>query len=64
MKPTPELVAQDGRTLAADHPESPLAIAGMTVSYGDKPVLFSVDIVTPPGAMLAVIGPNGAGNRR
>ena len=61
MKPMPELVAQDGRTLAADHPESPLAIAGMTVSYGDKPGLFSVDFVTPPGAMLAVIGPNGAG---
>ena len=61
MKPMPELVAQDGHTLAADHPESPLAIAGMTVSYGDKPVLFSVDFVTPPGAMLAVIGPNGAG---
>ena len=61
MKPMPELVAQDGRTLAADHPESPLAIAGMTVSYGDKPVLFSVDFVTPPGALLAVLGPNGAG---
>lgn len=57
----PELVAAGGRRLAADHPESPLAIAGLTVSYGEKPVLFSVDFVTPPGAMLAVIGPNGAG---
>ena len=57
MKMMPELVATNGRTLAADHPESPLAIAGLTVSYGEKPVLFSVDHVTPPGAMLAVIGP-------
>lgn len=57
----PQLVAQDGRALAADHPDSPLAIAGLTVSYGEKPVLFSVDFVTPKGAMLAIIGPNGAG---
>lgn len=50
-----------GRSLAQDHAASPLAISGLTVSYGGKPVLFSVDLVTPPGAMLAVIGPNGAG---
>lgn len=56
-----QLVAEDGRMLASDHPESPLAIAGLTVSYGEKPVLFSIDFVTPKGAMLAIIGPNGAG---
>jgi manganese/zinc/iron transport system ATP- binding protein len=61
MSGGPELVAEGGRRLASDHPESPLAIAGLTVSYGEKPVLFSVDFVTPPGAMLAIIGPNGAG---
>ena len=61
MNASPELVAHGGRRLARDHPESPLAIGGLTVSYGDKPVLFSVDFVTPPGAMLVVIGPNGAG---
>ena len=58
---TPELIAKDGRTLASDHPGSPLAIAGLTVSYGEKPVLFSVDCVTPAGAMVAIVGPNGAG---
>lgn len=57
----PELIADGGRRLAQDHPESPLAIAGLTVSYGNKPVLYSVDTVTPAGAMLAIIGPNGAG---
>ena len=55
------LVAEDSRTLAIDHSESPLAISGLTVSYGEKPVLFSIDFVTPPGSMVAIIGPNGAG---
>jgi manganese/zinc/iron transport system ATP- binding protein len=61
MTAAPQLVARDGRTLAADQPDSPLAVAGLTVSYGEKPVLFSVDFVTLPGAMLAIVGPNGAG---
>jgi manganese/zinc/iron transport system ATP- binding protein len=61
MTAAPQLIARDGRTLASDQPDSPLAVAGLTVSYGEKPVLFSVDFVTPPGAMLAIVGPNGAG---
>jgi len=61
MAPAPELVALDGRTLATDHPESPLAISGLSVSYGGKPALLSIDFVTPPGAMVAIVGPNGAG---
>lgn len=61
MAQAPELIVDAGRRLAQDHPESPLAIAGLTVSYGNKPVLYSVDYVTPPRAMLAIIGPNGAG---
>ncbi|WP_170755998.1 metal ABC transporter ATP-binding protein [Ruegeria lacuscaerulensis] len=40
---------------------SPLAIRGLTVSYGQKPAVFSVDITVQPGAMTAIIGPNGAG---
>ncbi len=39
----------------------PLAIQGMTVSYGEKPAIFSVDATVPPRSMLAIIGPNGAG---
>ncbi len=41
--------------------DSPLAIRGLTVSYGQKPAVFSVDMTVEPGAMTAVIGPNGAG---
>jgi manganese/zinc/iron transport system ATP- binding protein len=33
----------------------------MTVSYGQKPAVFSVDMTVPAGAMTAIIGPNGAG---
>jgi manganese/zinc/iron transport system ATP- binding protein len=40
---------------------SPLAIHGLTVSYDRRPVLHSVDFVTPPGSMTAIVGPNGAG---
>jgi manganese/zinc/iron transport system ATP- binding protein len=61
MDTAPQLVARDGRTLAPEHGDSPLAILGLTVSYGEKPVLFSVDFITPPGSMVAIVGPNGAG---
>lgn len=39
----------------------PLVVRGMTVSYGQKPAVFSVDMSVPAGAMTAIIGPNGAG---
>ncbi|WP_204112814.1 metal ABC transporter ATP-binding protein [Shimia biformata] len=44
---------------ALDH--SPLAVRGLTVSYGQKPAVFSVDMTIQPGSMTAIIGPNGAG---
>ncbi|PMR68521.1 metal ABC transporter ATP-binding protein [Halomonas heilongjiangensis] len=40
---------------------SPLAVQGLTVSYDHRPVVYSVDFVTPPGSMTAIVGPNGAG---
>lgn len=40
---------------------SPFAVRGLTVSYGDKPALFSIDFACPRGAMVAIVGPNGAG---
>ena len=56
------LAAQDGTQLGPDHGgDSPLAIRGLTVSYGQKPAVFSVDITVQPGALTAIIGPNGAG---
>jgi len=41
--------------------ESPFAIRGLTVSYDQKPAVFSVDATFQPGKMTAIVGPNGAG---
>ena len=38
-----------------------LCLRGLSVSYGEKPVLTSVDATFPRGQMGAIIGPNGAG---
>jgi manganese/zinc/iron transport system ATP- binding protein len=57
----PALVARDGAAIAASTAGSPLAISGLTVSYGEKPAVFSVDVALPPGSMTAIVGPNGAG---
>src|SRR6056297_2091085 len=46
---------------AATLQDSPLAIRGLTVSYGEKPAVFSVDATFRAGSMTAIIGPNGAG---
>jgi len=52
----------------ADMPHTPLHepqfachIEDLTVSYGDAPVLWDIDLDIPPGVMAAVVGPNGAG---
>ena len=59
---TPEIVAEDGSRLPAPIPaDAALAIRSATVSYGDKPAVFSVDATFPSGAMSAIVGPNGAG---
>ncbi len=41
--------------------DKPLAVRGMTVSYGQKPAVFSLDMTVEDGSMTAIIGPNGAG---
>ena len=56
------LAANDGRVvpgIAID--DAPLAVRGMTVSYGEKPAIFSVDATFEADKMTAIIGPNGAG---
>ncbi|MGC1496135.1 MAG: metal ABC transporter ATP-binding protein [Sulfitobacter sp.] len=59
---TVELATVAGqRTTETTREQSPLAIRGMTVSYGQKPAVFSVDMTVEPGKMTAIIGPNGAG---
>ncbi len=56
-----ELIARDGDRVGRKDPECPLAIDGLTVSYGDKPAVFSVDTRFGKGRMVAIVGPNGAG---
>jgi manganese/zinc/iron transport system ATP- binding protein len=41
--------------------DAPLTIRGLTVSYGEKPAVFSVDATFEQGSMTAIVGPNGAG---
>tara|TARA_R110000764_G_scaffold75644_2_gene152557 strand:- start:14409 stop:15242 length:834 start_codon:yes stop_codon:yes gene_type:complete len=52
---------KDAPTDAERRLASPLAIRGLTVSYGQKPAVFSVDMTVRAGHMTAIIGPNGAG---
>ncbi|MBC7178959.1 MAG: metal ABC transporter ATP-binding protein [Roseovarius sp.] len=49
-----------GKATAPDT-DSPLSIRGLTVSYGEKPAVFSVDVSFKAGQMTAIVGPNGAG---
>ena len=62
-QPALSLAANQGRLHepAAATDEMPLAISGLTVTYGEKPAVFSVDATFAPEAMTAIIGPNGAG---
>ena len=58
----PTLAARDGQAVARRATSDlPLVIRGLTVSYGEKPAVFSVDATFEPGAMTAIVGPNGAG---
>lgn len=50
-----------GVTEEAPASQDALCISGLTVSYGEKPVLIAVDARMPAGSMTAIIGPNGAG---
>ncbi len=62
MAETLTLATRDGTSAGTGpDPASPLAVRGLTVSYGEKPALFSVDATFPVGAMAAIVGPNGAG---
>lgn len=49
------------RTPSRHVPDLALGVHGLTVAYGDKPAVFSVDAGFPARAMTAIIGPNGAG---
>lgn len=38
-----------------------IEIDDLTVAYGEKPVLWDVDLIVPAGTLMAIVGPNGAG---
>ncbi len=50
-----------GRTGHAAGEEPAVRVEDLTVAYGDKPVLWDVDMEVPAGVLMAVVGPNGAG---
>lgn len=55
------LASLDGRSQTEDLAATPMAVRGLTVSYGEKPAVFSVDMTLTKGRMTAIVGPNGAG---
>ncbi len=60
--PPLNLATSDGvRTAPDDLSSLPLAIRGLSVTYGQTPAVFSLDASFAPGALTAIIGPNGAG---
>jgi manganese/zinc/iron transport system ATP- binding protein len=59
-----ELAVDNGtpaQTPRTDLSACALQVSGLTVSYGTKPAVFSVDAEIPRASMTAIIGPNGAG---
>ena len=38
-----------------------LEVHDLTVSYHRKPVLWNVDLAAPPGKLVGILAPNGAG---
>jgi len=38
-----------------------IEVTDLTVAYGEKPVLWDVDLEVPMGTLTAIVGPNGAG---
>jgi len=57
----PKLTLEAGDPVRLPEPATAFAVRGLTVSYGQKPAVFSVDMDVPEGSMTAIIGPNGAG---
>jgi manganese/zinc/iron transport system ATP- binding protein len=53
--------AQGRATDSVPGGDSALQVRGLTVSYGEKPAIFSLDAAVPAGTMTAIVGPNGAG---
>ena len=60
-------VASDGAAPRPDHPAGPtiqepiLELVDVRAGYGPIEVLHGVDLQVPPGAVVALLGPNGGG---
>ena len=39
-----------------------VSVKDLTIAYNKKPVLWDIDLDIPEGVLLAIVGPNGAGN--
>lgn len=50
-----------GEPASKDAGRLAIRIEDLTVAYGDKPVLWDLDLDVPSGVLMAVVGPNGAG---
>jgi manganese/zinc/iron transport system ATP- binding protein len=46
---------------AAEKALPAIEVHDLTVAYRTSPVLWDVDLVLPPGKLIAIVGPNGAG---
>ena len=55
------LLQTEGTVAATPAPPPALQVGGLTVAYGEKPVVFSVEMSVAQGTMTAIVGPNGAG---
>jgi manganese/zinc/iron transport system ATP- binding protein len=56
------LAAQHGHAVPPEPAaDAALAIRGLTVTWGERPAVFSVDATFPRGLLSAIVGPNGAG---
>lgn len=56
-----KLATDGGAPVADPGARAPMSLRGLSVSYGQQPVVFSVDMTVRAGCMTAIIGPNGAG---
>lgn len=61
MDPARPAVADGGGTAVAGAGGPAVAIDHVSVGYDERPVLDDVSLVFEPGALVAVVGPNGGG---
>ena len=55
------LPSTDYRLPATETENQAITVRDLTVAYGQKPVLWDVDLDVPLGVLMAIVGPNGAG---